>query len=545
MPKTPRKKNKETKDYSRVFAEFGMEFSGNGSTQVKAEECPYCGEGKFYLNIETGGWDCKSCHKEGYIPDFLTAIHELAFEQTTTKHFQALKAKRGGVSLQTLERHGLAYDESTNQWLIPYKNPKGQVVNIQRYDALSGKKYNLPGLATSLFGLDRLSKDKTKILFLCEGPFDAIALDYRLGIKRGKYDILASPGAFQACWAKHCEGRKVRGLYDNDDGGDAHRKQVQKLLGESGVAKELRLLRWPDQLPDGKDTPKGFDINDFVMRFPKISIPGFIDKYSVKVVAEPKLNIHHAWQDQMKAPKKIDWVWLNHIRCGTYVSFSGVQGTLKTTIMVEIAARYSTGRAMPGDELRGMPAGHVLYVHAEDDKDTVELAFNRAGGDLTKLTTIAATLRDGDPLNMLEHLKELEQLIGEYSIRLVVIDGQNSVVGAPDISTDMKGRHNVTNRLHQFAQRLNICLVGIRNEDANGRAMGSQSMGDLSRCVMRANRLDDHVKTRCYELCFVKVSDAAPSTHPTIRYQVKDCGGNHRQIEWGKGPPKLKKSNQQ
>ena len=89
-----------------------------------------------------------------------------------------------------------------------------------------------------------------------------------------------------------------------------------------------------------------------------------------------------------------------------------------------------------------------------------------------------ATLRDGNPMNVLEHLGEIEQVIREYGIRLVIIDGQNSVVGTPDISTDMKGRFNVTNRLHQFAQRLNICLIGIRNEDSTGRAMGSQSMGE-------------------------------------------------------------------
>jgi Toprim-like len=114
------------------------------------------------------------------------------------------------------------------------------VVNIQLYYPDSGtkpNKFNLPGLPMTLYGLDRLSADMDKLLFLCEGSFDVIALDYHLGKKRERYDILATPGGFQEKWVDHFKGRKVRAVYDNDDAGRKYGERVKKLLAESGSSR--------------------------------------------------------------------------------------------------------------------------------------------------------------------------------------------------------------------------------------------------------------------------------------------------------------------
>jgi hypothetical protein len=143
----------------------------------------------------------------------------------------------------------------------------------------------------------------------------------------------------------------------------------------------------------------------------------------------------------------------------SYVSFSGPQATMKTTVAIEICACHTRGQKMPLCGTMGLPAGHVLCIHAEDGADEVEEAFEGEGGDFSRWIAMPAITRSGDPLNILDHLEEIEGLILEHGVRLVVIDGQNSVVGAPDISTDMKARYNLTNRLHQFAQKLDV--VGV------------------------------------------------------------------------------------
>ena len=285
------------------------------------------------------------------------------------------------------------------------------------------------------------------------------------------------------------------------------------------------LLKWPK----GFD---GCDINDMVRDHPEISLVGWTEKNSVKVIAESKLDIRHGLDTT--AQRAIEWVWPNHIRTGTYCSFSGQQGTMKSTIARELAARYTRGDPMPCCKTVGMPAGHILYIHAEELKREVDEDFAWFGGDSDLWHTQSATLKDGNFLNVLEHLPAIEEAIRALGIRVVFIDGQNSVVGAPDIGTDMKGRHNVTNKLHQFAQRLDIALIGLRNEDTDGRALGSQSMADIGRCVMRCEEVATDNGDRYFKLIFKKVSDVSPRLYPPIPYSVEDLGGRRRKILWGK-----------
>jgi hypothetical protein len=385
-----------------------------------------------------------------------------------------------------------------------------------------------------------LGPDKSIEVMLCEGPFDAIAFDYALGSKyRKEYYIVATPGPFQEKWAPLFAGRKLCSFFDADKGGDQRREEVRKHLVESGVVADYRYVRWPEEM-------RGLDVNDFVRQYANVAIRGFVRQHSVHVAPKPKLIIYHGRRSEDKV-RKIEWIWPNHLRCGTYVSFGGFQGTFKSTLAFEIASRYTTGSPLPTwkdgklswEEVE-MPAGHVLYIYAEDGRDEAEDAFERAGGDFDYWHGMPAQTGEGEDLNVLEHLAEMEQIIREFGIRLVIIDGQNSVVGAPCIATDMLARSNITNKLHYFAQKLNICLIGIRNEDADGRALGPQSFADIGRCVMRAVEEDRGSDPPYCKLEFVKVSDTARKNYRPIPYSIADHGGNRREVIWGKCKPSLK-----
>lgn len=530
----PQATNGKLRNYARVYETFGVGFTNNGS-QALADECPFCGQNRFYLNVESGQYDCKKCGEKGNPTTYLTWLHGQFLEATPNDLYIQLQKWRGigGQSWQTFKAHELAYDESMERWLVPFKSSKENVVNMMLYypKARPGKqKYMLPELPTALYGFPRLVNSKDVPVLLCEGPFDAIALDYNIGAtNRPKYAIVAIPGCFKEEWVPHFKGRKVRALFDNDKGGDAHRERVQKLLGESGVADELLILKWPEGTPDG------YDLNDLVRDKPEIGVVGFTREHSYKPVAQPKLDWEDGWLRKEQGPEVIDWVWQNRMRCGSYISYSGAKGTLKSTIMRELVARYTRGEAFPDCDEPGLPAGHVIYITAEDGKRKAWADFELFEADRKLITVHSAILMDGSPMNVLEHLDELRQKIRRHGTRLVVIDGQNSVVGAPNISTDMLARHNITNKLHQFAQKENICLVGVRNEDPEGRAYGPASMSDLSRGILRSEELPKHAGQRYFLLKFVRVTDAREQ--PDIPYSVEDLGGSARRILWGKRKP--------
>jgi AAA domain len=522
-------------DQGKIFEALGMEFSRNGSDEIRGE-CLWCGGEKFYLNVTSGQYDCKQCKAKGNTTTFLTRFHGDALQKTTADQYTRLKEKRG-IANQTLKNHGLAWVPSLKCWLIPIKNAKGNVVNILRYYPEREKpdKFLLPGLPAGLFGFDRLAAaDKSKIVLMCEGPFDLFALDYSLKQNRSKYVIVAVPVQFKKEWAEPFRDKKVRFFGDNDDGGLEHTAAVQKWVGPA--ASELLVLRWP------AGTPDGFDVNDLVKDRKDQADPnvlGWLIEHSVKFIREPKLCWEHGWECGDTPDEKIEWICPNRLRTKTYVSLSGRRGTLKSTLMREAIAAFTQGRPMfgLGQDQMGIPAGHVIYITAEDSQGDAWSSFKLAGANKDLITILPAVLRDGGQMNILEHLPELRDKIRELKSRLVIIDGQNSVVGAPCIATDMLARFNVTNKLHQFAQQENICLVGIRNEDDKGRALGPQSMSDLGRCILRCIELDPLDNQRYFKLIFERISDAAPSSYPPIPYSVEDLGGSSRKILWGKVRP--------
>jgi hypothetical protein len=520
--------------YARVFEWFGLTFRKAGS-QLEAESCPFCDKDRFHLDPATGLYHCKHCQEGGNVKTFLTKMHQRFLGQTTDAHYRALGGKRGGIALQTLRRHELAYDAAEGRWLLPFKSPGGSVVNVQLYYPGRPKghnKMNLPGLPACLFNFHELSTDRDRPVLLFEGVFDLIAADYHLRQNRSKYDLIAAPVSFKEEWVPYLKGRKVMALYDNDKGGDQHRDRVRKLLGESGEAAELLVLKWPDGTPDG------YDVNDWVRDHPKAGLTGFVRGHSVRIVRQPRLDWKYGWQRTSTGPEVIDWVWPNRLRCGTYASLSGARNTLKSTLVRELVARYTRGEALPGCEAPGLPPGHVIYITAEDGLETAWAALEHAGADFDRLIVLPGVLKSGEPMNVLEDLEELRQKVREFGVRFVVIDGQNSVVGAPCIATDILARHSLTNPLHQFAQQENLCLLGVRNEDPTGRAYGPASMNDLGRCILRAVELDPKGGERYFELRFERISDAPPKTHPTLPYSVADHGGPARGILWGKVRPR-------
>jgi len=261
-------------DYTRLFETFGVEFSGNGSTNVQAA-CPWCEGDRFYVDVETGQYKCHKakCGQQGNALTFIREMHRRALDATTDEHRRTLKRLRGWP-LQTSKRFDLAWAADLGCWLLPSKSPKGTVVNLLRYwppkGEDKGRKKNLPVLCSALFGLDALTAEASKTVFVCEGPFDAISLDQHLRDRktRARYDLLAVPGAstFKPEWARFLTGRTVRLLYDADEAGRKGQERAAKVLRDAGVS-DIAVLRWPDGTPDGYDIGDLCKTNESIVDF--------------------------------------------------------------------------------------------------------------------------------------------------------------------------------------------------------------------------------------------------------------------------------------
>ena len=522
--------------YLKLFELFGGPFNVCGN-EARAEECPLCGKSKFHVNVETGQYKCHSantCGAKGNAYDFIRWVHNTCLEATTDEDYRRLKVARK-LSLQTLKRHELAWDAANCCWLIPYKSESGEVLNLTRYLPESGRKFSLPGLPLRLYGLHELQPDSSRTLLVCEGPFDAIALDQHLREKktRKRYDILAVPSAniFKPEWLKHLKGRTVRLLFDNDKAGRDGQERIAKLCREEKVDCRLSTLIWPT------DFSEKYDIGDLVRD--GVNVVEFAHDHCVQVtMAEQRIIFI---QGNEIPEEKVDWFWKGHLSFGTLVSLSGLMGTQKSTVARDLAARATAGLAMPNCT-KALAPFDVFYFTSEDSASRVRDIVRIHRGDLTRLHVhdIASST---EPIDLLNYLKEIEAQIKARQCRLVILDALNSFVGG-DISTDSRARRTLSGQLQSLARRTGACIIGIRNwgrmesGSASQKSLGATSLSDVARCVM--NTLEVQVKKgepRRFQLEFEKVSDA-PKPLP-IPYSVENlstCEANshHRQIIWGK-----------
>ena len=242
--------SKEKTPNHKLFETFGATFSLNGSvSEAVGDKCPFCDkENHCYFNIENGLYDCKSCGASGNAFTFVRHEYEQALESTSDADYRRLSRLRD-LSLQTLKRFGLAKLDDSSCWLIPFKSSKGKVLNLVRYfpKRKDSKCRNLSGLPVCLYGVDQMSYDADRLFFLCEGPWDAMALDQHLRQKktRERYDVVAVPGAtiFKEPWSEFFRGRKVRIVYDNDDAGRKGQDRAAKILLPTTT--DLSVLQWP------------------------------------------------------------------------------------------------------------------------------------------------------------------------------------------------------------------------------------------------------------------------------------------------------------
>jgi hypothetical protein len=535
--------------FQRLFEDFGVEFAGRSGDDARAVECPWCGGAKFYLNTKTGQYKChneNSCGEQGNAYTFVRWVYAEILGRTTDAHYQELKAKRA-LPLQTLKYYGLAWDPGQGCWLVPYMSPAGEVMNLLRYWPGDGRKWVLPGLGQYLFGVDQLSADAEKTLFLCESAFDAMALHHHFCThkSRGRYDLLAVPGAliFFPPWLDFLKDRDVRLCYDNDKAGREGQDKVAKLVREHKTPCKLSALDWP------AGRPEGYDVADAVRDGEHLA--EFTRRHCKRVLVGTK-KILFVRGDEI-ASQRSEWFWKLRIPFSTFVSLSGDMGTLKSTIAKDLAARETAGLPMPlCEDGPARPPGNVLVFTSEDAAEEVKDVVALHGGDVKYLHVHDIVLDEDEPLDLLDCLEEIEGMINALRARLVIIDALNSFVGG-DATSDAKARRTLSNRLQALARRTGACVIGLRNwgrEDtgkASNNALGAVSLGHVSRCTINTRKLppvdpDDPKEPPHYRLEFEKVSGCKqPESIPYLveDHSTGDEDAHLRKILWGEELPQL------
>ena len=240
----------------KVFEFHG--FSTNRELDGQAVgDCPFCDKpDKMFVNIENGKFDCKSCGISGNKYSFLQLTYERALNEMRKSRYSKISKVRQNIPAEAFEQWGIVYDSANKDYLVPYSNDKGSMVNLGRWTGERGA----PIIKTAtcklhLFGLPFLQP--TGPIYLVEGEWDCIALWWLLNKiheESEPFSVLASPGAsvFKDEWIKFFLNRDVVIVGDNDEPGIRGLDKKVSVLHHHPL-RSLKAVHWPESTPDGYD----------------------------------------------------------------------------------------------------------------------------------------------------------------------------------------------------------------------------------------------------------------------------------------------------
>lgn len=240
----------------RGFETYGVVFKGKSGSQAYGS-CPFCGkENKFYVNTTNYLWDCKVCGKKGSFSTFLSEIYRKSLENMSEGFLRKLSIDKQ-LPLKAL--HPWKLGRYGSKYILPVRNDKGSIHDLRTY-MIGQKTKSTAGCNVGLLGIDKLVITPTEDpVYICEGEWDGMALQWLLNFLKLKGIIVAVPGAqtFKREWEIFFQGRDVYCCYDHDEAGRKGELVAQERL--TGVAKSLHYLHWAIELPDG------YDIRDVIV----------------------------------------------------------------------------------------------------------------------------------------------------------------------------------------------------------------------------------------------------------------------------------------
>src|SRR6516225_307099 len=183
----------------------------------------------------------------------------------------------------------------------------------------------------------------------------------------------------------------------------------------------------------------------------------------------------------------VRWLWPHRIPLGKLTVVEGDPAVGKSTVVYDLAARYSSGAEWP-DGQQGGGEGRVVLLSAEDDAaDTIVPRLMAAGADLSRICLWdRAVVWDEDgqrsvPIVFPDHLPYLHGQVRSFEARLVIVDVLVAYLSAQVDSHKDQSVRVLLSRMSDLAAATGAAIVLVRhlNKGGSGPAIyrGGGSIG--------------------------------------------------------------------
>jgi hypothetical protein len=182
-------------------------------------------------------------------------------------------------------------------------------------------------------------------------------------------------------------------------------------------------------------------------------------------------------------PREVKFLWKPYFVSGAVNLLEGDGNVGKTYFFCWLAARLSSGRALPGQDAT-KPQG-VLFLSAEDDPETTLFQrFTRMGGDLSRIWVMKKYL----PLNE-DVIPQIEEHIKMNGVTAVLIDPLLAYMQGVDMNKANETRPFMA-RLGELARDHDVTIIGLRHlnksdkDKAIHRGLGSVDISAAARSAV-------------------------------------------------------------
>jgi hypothetical protein len=364
----------------------------------------------------------------------------------------------------------------------------------------------VPVTALPLYGAERLATltPGTRVV-VCEGEKAASAL-----VARGITAVGTVTGA--STIPTEAVLRDLAGFVpvlwpDSDGPGREHMRQLARRLRGLGIACRV-IDPWPD-------TDTGLDAADHIGDDAELQA-------LLEQAAAPTLGTVGILISAVR-PERVSWLWEPRLPYAKVALLLGRPDEGKTTLALDIAARVSTGAAMPFSTTTRTPAG-VVVLSAEDSLgDTIRPRLEAAGADLDR---IVAAVPEELPTLDEPGLAYIHGLVKRVDAKLVIVDPLAAFL--PD-HVDAHRDHSVRRLLRKLsllAETTGASVLALRHphkgSGGNAKEAGGGSIAFTAACRVEllagADPEDDTRKI----LCRVKGNLAPP--FPALAYRLVVSG---------------------
>ena len=237
-------------------------------------------------------------------------------------------------------------------------------------------------------------------------------------------------------------------------------------------------------------------------------------------------------------PMEVRWLWTGRVPLDEVTIFDGEPGIGKGTVIADLAARITTGRAMPNEKQRRAPASVVILTLEENLATTCRPRLDAAGADVRRVHVLEALVNDDDGSREMpclpSNFDELRSAIEQTGALLVVIDPLLAYLDE-DINenSNKEIRREVMDRLVALAREKKIAIIGIRHYrkgagTAGVRGQGATSFTAAARSVLAFGKNPDEADERLIACTKVNVGNMPA----TLRYRVVEGDNGAGRIDW-------------